>query len=494
MLGELLQNARRAQASHIQIVADGDTLIVSDDGIGIADLQTLIHIAESGWDPALKERENAFGLGVLSTLYFSTYLSVYSRGQAFDAATATIIRGDAIAVYPIAPRIGTEIRLDGVQSPIPAFTLLHWTKDQLNRLCEAFPVRVSLNGIDIHRPLANPSLPWHDTPVGRMLINLDAYPTQWRCFLQGLPIGRVPIHSKHQIVLLRNDMIARLPDRQHLLNEEQDHRRIQAAINDAYRQALIEAKGRLAGSEFVELYAETCLSSSNTDLLNDVPFALRAWFRNWEANPPGYSHYGERYPLDGISARVALEETGVWYIEDEDEFAAQAYLEAREAFLLEEHRLDVNHWLRQMLKTIEPNQIQVWHGAILHRETPASLADCIELVLVDTLDVGMQGERGRYSVNALRQNDTLYLTRHAGIVTALVSDYIFDDRYDENREDEDAQTLATFIAVGCSQVPGEVVKALLPHTLRYGTQPKLAGAVVQLVFDVDGKLTEVSST
>ena len=56
MLGELLQNARRAQASHIQIIADGSTLIVSDDGSGIADLQTLIFIAESGWDHELKER------------------------------------------------------------------------------------------------------------------------------------------------------------------------------------------------------------------------------------------------------------------------------------------------------------------------------------------------------------------------------------------------------------------------------------------------------
>ncbi len=71
MLGELLQNARRAGAKHVHITVDDDAITVCDDGSGIADLQSLIHIAESGWDPELQARENAFGMGVLSTLYFS---------------------------------------------------------------------------------------------------------------------------------------------------------------------------------------------------------------------------------------------------------------------------------------------------------------------------------------------------------------------------------------------------------------------------------------
>ena len=50
MLGELLQNARRAGAQHIHITSRDNTLIIRDDGNGIADLQTLIFIAESGWD------------------------------------------------------------------------------------------------------------------------------------------------------------------------------------------------------------------------------------------------------------------------------------------------------------------------------------------------------------------------------------------------------------------------------------------------------------
>ncbi|MGU1062132.1 ATP-binding protein [Pseudomonas aeruginosa] len=185
MLGELLQNARRAQANHIDVIADGNTLIVRDNGHGIADMQSLIHLAESGWDQSLKERENPFGLGLLSTLYFAEHLSVHSRDQAFNAPTAAIIRGDAIEVRPQCSLFGTEIRLDGVQSPHAHLTLEQWVESRLGPLCEAFPVPVSFNGGDVPRPLADAQLPWRQTPVGRVLLDLGASPTQWRCFLQG---------------------------------------------------------------------------------------------------------------------------------------------------------------------------------------------------------------------------------------------------------------------------------------------------------------------
>ncbi|WP_269495562.1 hypothetical protein [Castellaniella sp. S9] len=251
MLGELLQNARRAQASHIQITVEGDTLIVRDDGVGIADLQTLIFIAESGWDKDLQARENAFGLGVLSTLYFAQHLSVHSIDQAFNAATEAIMRGDAVLVYPESPRVGTEIRLDGVQSPDAGINLPEWVGRKLNRLCKAFPVPVFLNGTEIDRPLADPSLSWRQTNMGEVLIDLRASRMQWGCFLQGLPIGERPMYSKHQIILLPDDTLAKLPDRQYLLNEAQDHKRIQTAVDLAYREALIEAKQRLAAREFI---------------------------------------------------------------------------------------------------------------------------------------------------------------------------------------------------------------------------------------------------
>jgi len=117
MLGELLQNARRAKARHIHITAEGDTLTVSDDGEGIADLQALICIAESGWDEELKARENPFGIGVLSTLYFARSLRVHSLDKVFRSTTTAVINGEEIEVISAPARVGTEIRLCGVEAP-----------------------------------------------------------------------------------------------------------------------------------------------------------------------------------------------------------------------------------------------------------------------------------------------------------------------------------------------------------------------------------------
>ncbi|CAB3648310.1 ATP-binding protein [Achromobacter pestifer] len=496
MLGEMLQNARRAQATHIHITADDDTLTVSDDGTGIADLQTLIFIAESGWDDELMVRENAFGLGALSTLYFARHLSVHSVDRAFHAETAAIIRGSDVEVVPAPLRIGTEIRLNGVASPQAGVSLPDWVGRELARLCEAFPVPVSFNGVEVARPLANPRLPWRQTTMGRVLLDLDASHTQWRCFLQGLPIGRRPTFSGHQVVFLPDDTLAKLPDRQCLLNEADDSERIQAAIDLAYREALIEAKARLASSEFVDRYGLICQNSSNADLLNDVPVALRSWFRNWHSQPPGYRRYWKRYSLEGIVAKQALEATGVWSIEEDaiDEHVAQVYLEARDAFLLEDGRLDPGHWLHGMVRTLDTSRIVIKQGATLHQDADPPLADDpLVLKLVETLSVSLEGEPGEYSVEALRKGEMLYLTPEADGVTRFVSDYIFDDRYDENSESEDENTIATFIVIGCSQDPSDVVRVLLPQSLRHHPQHRLAGAIVRLVFDGEGRLQEVTS-
>lgn len=246
MLSELLQNARRAGAQHIAIEADDDSITVTDDGCGIADLQTLIFIAESGWDEELQRRENAFGMGVLSTLYFCDSLSVNSGDKAFEARTADIIAGEPIEVFDMEHRVGTRIRLEGVNTNQTALPLPEWVGRQLRYFCEAFPVPVSFNGAEIARPFADPSLSWRETGIGQVLIDLNASHRHWRCFLQGLPIGIIPCSTRRHIVVLRGDMLARLPDRQHLLNEAEENPRIQSAVDWAYRQALLDAKASMS--------------------------------------------------------------------------------------------------------------------------------------------------------------------------------------------------------------------------------------------------------
>ncbi|WP_020482876.1 ATP-binding protein [Methylomonas sp. MK1] len=66
VLGELIQNARRANAAMVVInfCPETKTLQVLDDGCGIESMATLLTVAESGWDADVIVNEHPFGLGV----------------------------------------------------------------------------------------------------------------------------------------------------------------------------------------------------------------------------------------------------------------------------------------------------------------------------------------------------------------------------------------------------------------------------------------------
>lgn len=494
MLGELLQNARRANATHIRIDVDDISITVSDNGDGITDLQSLIHIGESGWDSELQQRENAFGLGVLSTLYFAQFLLVHSGNEAFDAATADIINGKAIEVYPELPRMGTLIRLISVQSPQPDINLPDWVERELYHLCEDFPIRVSFNGDDVPRRLADPALVWHKTPVGEVLVNLKAPMTSWRCFLQGLPMAYNPHSFLHQVIRLRDDIIARLPDRQYLLNEETDLQHIRQAIKEAYRQALLDAKAQLLPEDFVGHYGNSCLASGNADLLNDIRFALLSWFRDWEMNPPGYSNPWECSHPEGVIQEEVIVEKGVWYLNsaDSEGLTAETYVCARDGYLLQEQRLDDHHWLNRLKRSIASDRIVISYGASLSTDDYPGLSDHrVTLMLVDTLSVYLQDDSAAYPVSVVRRGNIIYLTDKAENVTRFVSDYDDSGYYQEGEHDLDEQLISTFIAVARSSTPQHVIHALLGEQLKR-PQLKLAGATVKLAFDAEGRLQDIT--
>jgi hypothetical protein len=103
VLGELMQNARRAGASRVEIDFDEEsrTLSVRDDGCGIGDFQPLLTVAESGWDAATVEREHPFGLGFLSALFACGHLMVQSTGGCIHAPTADILAFKPVLVQPV---------------------------------------------------------------------------------------------------------------------------------------------------------------------------------------------------------------------------------------------------------------------------------------------------------------------------------------------------------------------------------------------------------
>ena len=246
---------------------------------------------------------------------------------------------------------------------------------------------------------------------------------------------------------------------------------------------------------FLDTHGDACLGTGNADLLNDISFVKRSWFRDWEARRPGHTHFWEHTNRSGVVAAGALNEGGVWDIEADDfddDFAGMIYVCARNGLLLEEHRLHADHWLRQIVRSVRSNEVTVNAGAVLHEDKNLPLADSVDLVLTDSIRVGLVGDQATYPVAAVRKDDVIYLTPKASDVTRLVSDYEFDERYDDNAEEADAATIRTFVAVGQSEDAAGVIDTLLSERLRYTPQPKLANATVRLVFDGEGKLQSVT--
>ncbi len=61
---EILQNSRRAGATHVNIINKDGFVTVCDNGGGIDDFSKLLNLGDSDWDDAMEKAEDPAGVGV----------------------------------------------------------------------------------------------------------------------------------------------------------------------------------------------------------------------------------------------------------------------------------------------------------------------------------------------------------------------------------------------------------------------------------------------
>ena len=66
IMNEMFQNARRSGASRVDVTTTPDTIVIADDGAGIADPQSVLAFGRSTWLDASVEAEDPAGMGVFS--------------------------------------------------------------------------------------------------------------------------------------------------------------------------------------------------------------------------------------------------------------------------------------------------------------------------------------------------------------------------------------------------------------------------------------------
>ncbi len=76
---EILQNARRAGATHVEIENRDGWIVVRDNGRGIEDFHKLLDLGGSGWDDALEQSEDPAGVGLFCLA--PREVTVRSRGR-----------------------------------------------------------------------------------------------------------------------------------------------------------------------------------------------------------------------------------------------------------------------------------------------------------------------------------------------------------------------------------------------------------------------------
>ena len=222
VITELAQNARRAGSDRVDFTWEPETatLTVRDNGSGIGDLETLLSVASSGWDPEVVDRESPFGLGFLTALYFSRHITVESCDQRLSAATDNLL---SMAWLPIEDAVtepgatlvlkGLDERVFGKNPPESVFASLF----------SGFPIEVTLNGTSIERPFHEDALDGAASDIGT--IALWSADEDWAFYLQGLPIevksGCSASFKPSGVVHLDSRRFAaRVPDRTALIESE----------------------------------------------------------------------------------------------------------------------------------------------------------------------------------------------------------------------------------------------------------------------------------
>jgi len=495
LVTELLQNARRAGATRVDIHHDteGRRLTVEDNGSGLDDFQKLLSFHESGWDDATCYEERPFGVGFSKCLYASTRCVVTSGRQRVDFDTAAALDKAPITVDEVddgACVEGTRIELHGVDLPDLA--------QRIEDLCAGFPVLLSFNSRPVPRPLARDQLAFMDSPVGaiHLIGSRDGHQAHhtW-VFLQGFCVLRPAWSGPTGVNVVHLDsrqFMARLPDRDRLIDEDQQRLRIDDALKACWRQTLETAKAELPPRMFVQTYYEVMRSWGLLALINDLDHLPAQLFHL----VTGYPVQTDRDEYNFLTAvpngppRSAIEsgEVKLVMLDDVDADNGGRWLLAKAHGWLVFDWLGVHaeHWVLQHVKFLEEPDLRV--RPIGHVLTTTLEGRWVRptVVLCEAVQVQVGNDEALICDAGIARHGTLLIPNgeHSGEPVQQMCDYIGEHRdFQSDDRDADRDALAELLHLYRAVDPVETLVTLLAP-LRLGRYPLLQGKSFALTVGV----------
>jgi len=489
VLKELMQNARRAKASFVAIDYDAaaHTLCVRDDGSGIGDWQMLFTVGESGWEATIARDEHAFGLGFMKSLHAARRCTVRSRDRMIAFDTTEALKQVEVEVHVVPAIAGTIARLEGV-----VLDDLDW---RIDALASAFPIPVIYNGRTVARPLAVDSLPCVTTEVGQVFVAglEDGKAVRATLLvLQGFVVhGDSRFDGEGNVVHLDTcRFVARPPDRDRLLDEDDVVRQVDGVLRALWRAHLQEAKATLPADAFVTRYFAAAVTWGATELLADVPLLPGHLFARIVGYPM-QEGYGDARYLEALPGLVGWEElrSGALQAVMLPETAAETFphwMFAKAKGLVVFNRrwtLADNHWIWAYVRDLEEAPAEV---EIVGEEVRAPLAGqwiASDVVLCAAYRIRIGGEMAEVADEGLfwtgsdgkEELIVVPMGEMRGVAVEQCSSYVdADDHYHAAYVEADRDALATLISRLRIADPTHALRLLL-EDLRLERYPSLHG-------------------
>ena len=506
VLGELMQNARRAQATQVlfEFAPETKMLRVTDNGCGIDSIETLLTVAESGWDAEVVAQEHPFGIGFLSALFACRHLTVVSKSGRISADTDDVLAFKPLTVTPVTDWDGiTAITLTEVAIDFGNI------QESLTRLACGFPIPVALNEVFLARPHAlDAGLRFVDTEIGAVYCMGVEVPSgfcsEFEVYLQGLPIYRsfhaYGARNRHVLHLDASQFYARLPDRDKLIDEADVVKLVKSVLAQEIEKHLIAIKARASAMEFV-LFYEIMQQWDLLHLLNDVPVvpchALCEFDDYPNCDTESYGNFTST--LNKPLTRVEVEAREVVAIDESiRECGAALFMFARQRdALLYQGGLDQGHWLQPMIRPLHNEDLGIelineTHGAHFEGDWIwVSVRFCQAYRIRVGTDVVEISEDAFYQGEENGGDVIVPKDDASGYVLKQISNYRSEyEDFQESTHESDMAAFAAFVVANTASDPAEAMQRLLPG---FSGCPALYGKSFVIALDESGRVASVSA-
>ncbi len=491
LISELLQNARRAGATQIEVHYDAASKVlqVKDDGRGIDDFQKLLSFNESGWDASTCADEQPFGIGFSKCLYAASRCIVASHRQRVDFDTGAALAQTPIEVMQTAPTdtvAGTRIELHGVDLPDLGA--------RIETLCQGFPISVLFNGKALERRFAQAHLATLSSAVGAVHL-VGTRDGRFRhgtmVFLQGfcvLNTGYTDLCQVNVVHLDSRQFVARLPDRDKLIDEDVQRRRIESELKDCWRQILEVAKTQLTADRFVEQYYPAMRAWGHVDLLNDIDVLPRE-LCDAVVGYPIQDDAGNRDYVQHVTTaptRGEIESASVTLVDldgvGEDNAARWMLARAKGYLVFDWGGLHADHWAQRHVRYQEDDALEVEALSEQNRTALEGRWVWPTVILCDAVLIRLGSESVEITGNGVYHDGSLYIAADETSGESVRQASSFTDENDQFLESDlnaDRDALADLIRHLRSIDPVQTLDSLLQE-LRLGKYPLLHGKAFHL--------------